>query len=205
MKEAEIKLHLIDYLLKKHDADEKVIGSEISFYFGSRRADIVSTSETEASVFEIKSARDNVDRLPYQLQSYRTFFDYCYVVCERSNLAQIRKTCPRNIGIIVVSVGSIVLIRKSYHFKMHDKKVLLDSLGVVELKLLLEKKRNLSKASMCDEISSQNTVQTIRSWARKHLYNKLKDSYFSFLYDRGEATNADDLITLSRTPPNPLT
>ncbi len=205
MNEVDIKLHLIDYLLSKHDASCMVIGSEVSFYFGSRRADIVSVSGEEAAVYEIKSASDNIDRLSYQLQSYRDYFDKCYVVCEESNLMRVRKACPKTVGIIVVSDESTTLIRKSYHYRKHDKLVLLDSLSIAALKQLSTKARNLSKAEVCEEISQHFTLHAVRSLSRKHLYNRLKDSYLSFLNDRGKATNADDLITLSRTPPSPLT
>src|SRR5699024_12539912 len=46
--------------------------------------------------------KDSVERLVYQIDSYKEYFDYCYIVCVDKNLDAVRKKISTNVGIIVV-------------------------------------------------------------------------------------------------------
>ncbi len=109
MNEIQIKTKLVAHLLKA-DPDV-VLGSEFRFAYGARRADLISMAGELATVYEIKSARDKVARLNYQLESYKSFFDFCFVVCEESNLSVIRGNVDASVGIVVVSDSEVRYVR----------------------------------------------------------------------------------------------
>lgn len=90
MKEIDIKLKIVEFLLNSEPADT-YLAAEVRFSFGSRRADIVSVSSDIATVYEIKSEKDSVERLVYQIDSYKEYFDYCYIVCVDKNLDAVRR------------------------------------------------------------------------------------------------------------------
>lgn len=56
MKEIDIKLKIVEFLLNSEPADT-YLAAEVRFSFGSRRADIVSISSDIATVYEIKSEK----------------------------------------------------------------------------------------------------------------------------------------------------
>ncbi|HCB2440337.1 TPA: sce7726 family protein, partial [Escherichia coli] len=97
MKEIDIKLKIVEFLLNSEPADT-YLAAEVRFSFGSRRADIVSISSDIATVYEIKSEKDSVERLVYQIDSYKEYFDYCYIVCVNQNLDAVRKKISTNVG-----------------------------------------------------------------------------------------------------------
>lgn len=96
MNEIQIKIQLVQYLRGKHP--NAIYACEVPFAFGERRADVVMLKDGMAHVFEIKSAGDCVDRLLYQIEGYKKFFDFCHVVGEPSNLDHIRRIVPKDIG-----------------------------------------------------------------------------------------------------------
>ncbi len=93
MKEIDIKLKIVEFLLNSEPADT-YLAAEVRFSFGSRRADIVSISSDIATVYEIK-VKNSVERLVYQIDSYKEYFDYCYIVCVNQNLDAVRKKSAR--------------------------------------------------------------------------------------------------------------
>lgn len=89
MKEIEIKKLLVKHVLSLYK--DVTVGAEVPFNYGSRRADVISIHNGMATAYEIKGAGDTIERLSYQIKSYKDYFDFCFIVCEKSNLQQIRK------------------------------------------------------------------------------------------------------------------
>lgn len=199
MKEIEIKKVLVEYLLRKDN--HCILGAEVPFQYGSRRADIVSISGLTAKAFEIKGAGDSVDRLSYQIASYKAYFDYCYVVCEESNLPAIRKNIGREIGILLATNFGIREIRKSQIFKRHDKESLASTISLDTLKKTVNKKSLRSKHDFCEAISREYDVHFIRNISRQ----ELREKYYSVTRQMRAETvgvlNTDDILTISRMPP----
>lgn len=204
MKENEIKIHLIDYLLDNQTDEKMIVGSEVRFFFGSRRADIVALTKSSAIAFEIKGESDSTERLAYQIDSYKQYFDSCYIVCEPSNLKAIRQASPKSIGILVANQSGIRLIRKPYHHKKLDKKLLLDTVSIQVLKSLGSQFTGLTKGEICETLAKSMPLDTARSISRENLYKKLKPNFDTFNKERGQAMNSDDLWILSRMPPSKL-
>lgn len=202
MTELEIKILLVKYFLEKYD--NFVVSSEFPFQFGERRADLALLYSGYLTAFEIKGARDKVSRLGYQVESYKKFFDFCYVVCESSNLARVREVTPRGIGILIADVDGIKHVRYSKIFKRHDKMMLTSVLSVQKLNTLTKGKHLRSKHELCEYISNNNSLDLIREMSR----NDFKEKYgVASRLMKQETTlhlNSDDIYTITKKAPSLL-
>ncbi len=195
MKEIEIKKILIESLIK---CKTNVISSEFRFDFGTRRADIISMSEGKLTAYEIKGAGDNTDRLESQIESYKKYFDLCFVVCEKSNLDSIRKKIPRSVGVLLVEDEVVTQVRKSYHIRNHDKISLASTIDIRHLRKIVADKKIKSKHELCEMLSNQKSLDEIRVISRKDVYKKIAIPFGMFLKEVGEKIHSDDILTLTR-------
>ncbi|WP_434137309.1 sce7726 family protein [Photobacterium leiognathi] len=202
MTELEIKKLLVRYFLEKYE--NFIVGSEFSFQFGERRADIALLDDGYLYAFEIKGARDTVSRLNYQIESYKKFFDFCFVVCEPSNLSEVRMTIPRDVGIFLVENNEIKYIRQSKQFKRHDKKVLSSALSVQKLMALAKGSNLKSKHELCEYVSKHNTLESLRKLSRDDF--KAKYGVVSRLLKQETTLHltSDDIYTITKRAPSLL-
>jgi hypothetical protein len=205
MKELEIKKILIQDLIRDLSPDF-LLGSEFRFNFGSRRADIVTLDGNTACAYEIKGAGDSMDRLSYQIDSYREYFDFCYIVCERSNLSNVRNSCSKDIGIIVVSDSGIIKIRKSKEFKKMNKLCLASTIDSKTLRKSISKNKSIpkSKILLCERFVSENSLSNVKLLSRFCFRERLKLPFKSFIQEIGSVIHYEDISTLNRMPPSEL-
>lgn len=202
MKEIEIKKLLVKHLLER--APQVVLGAEVPFKYGSRRADIMAVHGEMATAYEIKGAGDSTERLGYQVESYKEYFDFCYVVCEVENLSQIRKNIGREVGIMLASDSGIAQIRKSNQFKRHDKESLASTLTVKTLKDVTNDKTLRSKHDLGMALASKCTLDFIRHLSRKELISKYEVVTKLLRKETNQVINSDDILTITRIPPKNL-
>ncbi|MDR5886529.1 sce7726 family protein [Vreelandella janggokensis] len=202
MKEIDIKVNLADHITNTYQ--DYIMGLEVPFQFGERRADLVLSNSGKLTAYEIKTAKDNISRLDYQLDSYKSFFDYCFVVCEKTNLKEVRKKTPKSVGILVASQSSISWVRKSKNFKMHNKITLCSTLDVKSLKEKAKDKKIKSKHELCKHISSIYSLEDIRRWSRLDFDKKYRTSSYLVKIEKGEKISKDDIYTLTKKSPEKL-
>ncbi len=202
MTELEIKKLLVSYFLRKYE--RFIVGSEFSFQFGERRVDLALLNAGDLTAFEIKGSRDNVSRLSYQIESYKSFFDFCYVVCERSNLDEIRASIPKSIGILLAGNGEISHIRQSKRFKRHDKMVLASALNVQKL-ITLAKGSNLkSKQELCQYLSKNFTLESLRKLSRADFDERYRVASRLMKQETTQNVTSDDIYTITKKAPTSL-
>jgi hypothetical protein len=200
--ELRVKILLAEFFIQLQNTP--IIGTEVSFQYGERRADFISIQKDLITGYEIKTSGDKINRLNYQLEGYKAFFDFTYVVCEESNLSSIRKIISRDIGILIVTSLGIKQIRKSKQFKNHDKEMLASYLSVSKLKQLTRNNTLRSKHDLCSFIT--------KKYSRKQLYliNRVE---IKFRYEntsrqmKSEVVTkitADDILTITKRPPTAL-
>ncbi|KIS45568.1 sce7726 family protein [Kosakonia radicincitans] len=199
MKEIDLKIKLIDFLIK-NKTSELSLGAEVRFNFGSRRADIVTLNNDIATVYEIKSAGDSIERLPVQLKNYNDYFDFCYVVCVKENIQAVKSVVNKNIGILLVDDNCVLELRKSKRYKKHSKLSLASTLTIKQLKSKLSKFNfnGKSKFELCELVAKYYKLEEIRSFARYSLQQMISDRYSIFISELGQAISPDDLLTISR-------
>lgn len=203
MKEIDIKLKIVEFLLNSEPANT-YLAAEVRFNFGSRRADIVSMSSEIATVYEIKSEKDSVERLSYQIDSYKDYFDYCYIVCVKQNLDAVRKKISSNVGIIVVDDIVVKKIRKAKRIFRQDKLSLASTIPVNELKKMVANKNRLSKFDLCILLASKKNLSEIKILSRRFLLNNVMKNFKIFHEEIGEILSPDDILTITRMPPGKI-
>ena len=200
MNESQVKTRLVKWLLSQDEG--LTLGAEVPF--GGRRADLISLKGEDAAVYEIKALGDKVSRLEAQLEDYRRFFDFCYVVCEPENLALVRRSIKKGVGIIVVSESDVLMIRKSLRCKQHRKEVLLSVLEVRELKSISSLK-HLPKDDLCKQVAKSITLEKARDLSRGKLEKRYGPVTALLKLDVGSVITIDDLQTITKRPPHDLT
>ncbi|SUB66863.1 sce7726 family protein [Photobacterium damselae] len=202
MTELEIKKLLVRYFLEKYE--NFVVGSEFSFQFGERRADLALLKSGHLTAFEIKGARDTVSRLSYQIESYKKFFDFCFVVCEPSNLAEVRATISKDIGILIAESSGITYIRQSKQFKRHDKRVLSSALSVQKLNALSKGCNLRSKHELCEYVSKNNTLALLRQLSRVDFNERYEVASKLLKQETTFHLTSDDIYTITKKAPSLL-
>jgi hypothetical protein len=118
-----------------------VVVNELDVSFGAARID-VAVVNGKLHGFEIKSERDNLDRLPSQVELYSKTFDTLTLVISEVHLAKARKIIPKWWGIYCVKRGKfaprIKIIRNSKKNNAVDPLNLTHFLWKSELLELLE-------------------------------------------------------------------
>lgn len=202
MTELEIKILLVKYFLRKYE--NFVVGSEFSFQFGQRRADLALLNCGYLTAFEIKGARDTVSRLDYQIESYKQFFDFCFVVCEPNNLADVRAAIPKEIGILLANSDGITHIRQSKCFKRHDKLILTSVLSVQKLNALAKGTFLRSKHDLCMFISKHNSLELLRKISRDDFREKYGVASRLMKQETTLHLTSDDIYTITKKAPTSL-
>ena len=72
------------------------------FRAGQCKADVVLLNGT-ATVYEVKSARDNLDRLGKQLNAYADVFDYIQIITDENHVPHLEKYLPAHVGILLLT------------------------------------------------------------------------------------------------------
>jgi|SRR5471030_437000 len=201
MKEIEIKKVLIESLINGVDS---IISSEFRFDFGTRRADVICMEQGNLIAFEIKGAGDNTDRLESQIESYKKYFDFCFIVCEKVNLPNIRRITPKSIGILVVNNDGVTKVRAAKLIKKQDKATLASTIDVRFLRKIVSNKKARSKHDLCEVLSTEKTLDQVRDISRKDLLLKITEPYKAFLNELGKKIHSDDILILTRMPSREL-
>lgn len=202
MTELEIKMLLVKFILEQYE--NFVLGSEYSFQFGERRADLALLNSGELTAFEIKGSRDKLSRLDYQIASYKNVFDYCFIVCEPSNLAEIRASIPNEVGILLAHDNQIKHLRRSKHFKRHDKVMLASALSLNRLKELANKSQIRSKHELCEHIATKYSVNLLRELSRLDFKERYEVVTKMLRQETTTHLNPDDIHTITKKGPFPL-
>lgn len=193
----QIKVRLIDFLI--NNSQSELIASEVSFYQGYRKADLLQLSENIVTAYEIKSDKDNLISLSEQMEDYSNTFSFCYLVITEKHLINVRKVMPSKIGLMVVSNEGIKYVRKPKENKRLSKHSL--ALGLPSQKLV-SITRDVDVSSIYDRrmyVEQSTPLESLKECFYKVLIDRYQQKYNNFLSDRGEKTSLSDLYYLQAT------
>ena len=202
MTEIEIKKLLVKHFLEKYD--DFVVSSEFTFQFGERRADLALLHIDMLTAYEIKGDRDTLSRLSYQVDSYKQFFDFCFVVCESKNLAMIREILPKEVGILLAEPNGITHVRKAKHYKRHDKLILSSVLSVQKLSSIARCRNLKSKQELCQYVSKNNTIDFLRKLSRIDFRERYGVASKLMKQETTLHLTSDDIYTITKKAPSLL-
>lgn len=196
MTEKEVKIKVIDWLHKNEK--HSVIVPEVTFGNQTKmnttnavRADVFALNG-DISIYEIKTEKDNLDRLPYQLKLYTQYANRVSVVVAEKFL-QHAKELPEEIGVYVIEKRTIKKIRAPKSKSVSLNKYLNFWWGI-ELKKLfrgIPKKSTLHLTAALEELQkllSSEEIKRLTLFRLKERYQKENDFIVSALenkeYDR---------------------
>ena len=127
--------------------------------------------------FEIKSDRDNYERLSKQVSAYNQFFDENYIVVGATHTNSIQSKIPAEWGILAISSYNVELIRIAKPNKSVDRKKQLSILWKIELKNLLLKNRlplyaQKEKPFLCQKLSEEVERKLLGTQIAEELLNR---------------------------------
>ncbi|OTA14068.1 hypothetical protein Xvie_04033 [Xenorhabdus vietnamensis] len=140
MKDIDVRRAVHSKILKEHHKDPNtLIIDEFSLNQGSCRVDIAVINGVIHG-YELKSERDNLLRLPNQIEQYSLVMDKVTLVVDDSHLAEAQKIIPEWWGIKVVNQGN----RGAVHIHSYRRDKLNPDGDVFSLARLLWKDECLS-------------------------------------------------------------
>lgn len=110
MRDGEIRAELSAALRRDHpDPIDTRIWPEMTVGLGASRVDI-GVVNGALSGFEIKSDRDNLSRLPRQIEHYGRCLDFAWVVCGEKYLERAKSAVPSWWGVMVAIPGEVASV-----------------------------------------------------------------------------------------------
>jgi hypothetical protein len=95
----QLRLALKQHLSPRITADDRLV-DEFRLPFGATRADLALVNG-HLEAFEIKAGKDNLNRLPAQVEAYNKVFEYSSLVTTKKHLTKVRAAVSRHWGVIV--------------------------------------------------------------------------------------------------------
>lgn len=180
MNEKDIKIILYKYLLKKER--QSIVVPEITLgtskYMntkGAARADIFHINNHDISIFEIKSERDSLSRLPKQVEMYKKYANNVSVVIGSKFMNKI-DFLSDDIGIYTYNEKTIKCIRKP-NYKAISIDMYIDYWWSVELKKVFKGMKNSSSLSLDSGRQKLLSVLSHEQIKRLTIF-RLKERYF---------------------------
>lgn len=116
-RDTEIRSALHEKVLKRfHTKKDARVVNELGVVHGSQRIDI-AVIHTTLHGYEIKSSKDDLDRLPNQIQAFTKCFERLTIVVAQSHLDEVLELTPTWVGVTLATKGS----RGAIHFAVKRK------------------------------------------------------------------------------------
>jgi len=187
-----IKAKVVDFLIEKFDG--VVIGDEVVYGSSRKVVDLLALHSGETYAIEIKSAKDNLRRLPEQISEYSKIFDHTLVFTTIDHLPKIKQFA----GISIFEVGGDNTIEGRILEKRNN--VLKSEMLATMNASFIRKRLNILGFRDSDDIRKK-AMRASKVAIHTLLYNYFMEKcivpYELFLEERSNRTEVDDLILLS--------
>lgn len=166
MRDAEVRAAVLEMLTQRHDADTRIV-QEMGIWAGSVRVD-VAVINGELQGYELKSARDTLERLPAQARLYSQVFDRVVLVAaDRHAVPAMDKIIPKWWGVTLAYVdeGGATKLREIEQPKLNPN---IDPLQLARL-LWRDEALSVLKKYNLDRGMRSRTVEIIATRLAKQL------------------------------------
>ena len=189
-----IKAKVIDFLIEKFDG--VVIGDEVMYGSSRKVVDLLALYKGETYAIEIKSAKDDLRRLPEQISEYSKIFDHSMVFTTKEHLSKIKQISKAKVSIFEFCVNETIDGKVQEKRNNVQKSEMLATMNAT----FIRKSLNISNSKNSDDIrkkAMRYKKEDIHSLLYGYFMEKCYAPYKLFLKERSEATEVDDLILLS--------
>jgi len=195
----DVKIRLLAWLIPQILPGE-ALASELRFLDGRRRADLAIISSSKLLGIEVKGPRDNLSTLTKQIEDYDNAFLQTYVATTIEHLPEARRSIPRKVGLIEVTMEQVRIVRKARKrntlsktaavtwLLKRDFSMLHTTLGTTEDEGLITLQR----------IATRNMDQAqLISFVLNRIYKRVVSRHDDFIDELGEALTLDDVKMLT--------
>jgi hypothetical protein len=189
-----IKAKVIDYLIEKFEGI--VIGDEVMYGSSRKVVDLLALYKGETYAIEIKSAKDDLRRLPEQISEYSKIFDHTLVFTTIDHLPTIKKIIKFKTSIF--EFGADDTIKGRLLVKRNN--VLKSEMLATMNASYIRKRLNISNFKDSDDIrkkAMRYKKEDVHSMLYEYFMEKCSAPYHLFLEERNDKTEVDDLVILS--------
>jgi len=189
-----IKAKVIDFLIEKFDG--VVIGDEVMYGSNRKVVDLLALYNGETYAIEIKSAKDDLRRLPEQISEYSKIFDHTLVFTTKEHLSKIKQLSKAKVSIFEFGANETIdgkLLEKRNNVQKGEMLATMNA-------TFIRKSLNIAKFRDSDDIrkkAMRYKKEDIHSLLYGYFVEKCYAPYKLFLKERNEVTEVDDLILLS--------
>ena len=189
-----IKAKVIDFLIEKFDG--VVIGDEVMYGSNRKVVDLIALYNGETYAIEIKSAKDDLRRLPEQISEYSKIFDHTLVFTTKEHLPKIKQLSKAKVSIFEFGANETIdgkLLEKRNNVQKGEMLATMNA-------TFIRKSVDIAKFRDSDDIrkkAMRYKKEDIHSLLYGYFMEKCYAPYKLFLKERSEVTEVDDLILLS--------
>ena len=189
-----IKAKVIDFLIEKFDG--VVIGDEVMYGSSRKVVDLLALYKGETYAIEIKSAKDDLRRLPEQISEYSKIFDHTLLFTAKDHLSKIKQFPKDRISIFEFDSDETIegrLLEKRNNVRKSEMLATMNA-------IFIRKSLNISNSKDSDDIrekAKRYKIEDIHSLLYRYFMEKCSAPYNLFLKERDSRTEVDDLILLS--------
>lgn len=189
-----IKTKVIDFLIEKFDG--VVIGDEVMYGSSRKVVDLLAIYGGETYAIEIKSAKDDLRRLPEQISEYSKIFDHTLIFTTKVHLSKIKKISKDKVSLFEIDDCDKIegrLLEKANNVQKREMLATMNS-------SFIRKSINISQFRDSDDIrkkAMRYKKKYIHILLLRYFMDKCLAPYELFLKERGDKTEIDDLILLS--------
>ena len=187
------KAKCIDFYLKR--ANCQVIGNEFRYGTGQLITDLVLLTPRNTISIEIKTAQDDLRRLPKQVIEASKVFTQTIVFISSEHKCNALKMLPNTVGIIVVSSKGCAVIRTPRRLNPEPMEVLA-SIPSSFLRRYFKIAENMHSDDLRIHVL-QGYSSKINICFRHYLIEKYEQNFAQFLSDRGTQTHVEDIGILN--------
>jgi hypothetical protein len=108
--EEALRLACVDFIRRRHQSARVV--HELQLSQGGCRIDVAAVSESRMVMFEIKSRRDTLKRLPAQMKAARDVTSDLWMVVDEKHVAEIRNGSYHGIGLATLFNGALQVLHE---------------------------------------------------------------------------------------------
>lgn len=189
-----IKARVIDFLIEKFDG--VVIGDEVMYGSSRKIVDLLALYKGETYAIEIKSAKDDLRRLPEQVSEYSKIFDHTLVFTTIEHLPKIKQVAKAKTSVFEFGADSTI---KGIQLVKRNNVLKSEMLATMNASFI-RKSLNISNFKDSDGIRKKAMCykkEDIHSMLYGYFLEKCSVSFKLFLEERTNKTEVDDLIILS--------
>ena len=189
-----IKAKVIDFLIEKFDG--VIIGDEVKYGSSRKVVDLLALYRGETYAIEIKSAKDDLRRLPEQISEYSKIFDQTLVFTTVDHLPKIKQVSKAKASVFEFGADNTIegrLLEKRNNILKNEMLATMNA-------SFIRKSLNISNFKDSDDIrkkAMRYSKEDIHSLLYGYFIEKCSAPYKLFLKERDNKTEVDDLIILS--------